>query len=729
MSVSVELSEDFNSPQGSYANYDAYDQTLREALQARSHVDIRVFENADVTTPQTVIGLSALLMSFLSTQTMTQLQSSVAIRKGEAWTVGTVAKDAARKNLRVLSLTLSAGTTTTASVIPKSVGAGVETIDLITGFDNNDFISMALPSFPLAQVTQASSFVDFTSNTTGNFTTGPTASVALSASTVSLISGNSEFRVLRSAFNQNSIDLSKITGVRLRIVGTGAATMRVMGLRLLGKGWTHGPLDMDTIYGQLRMTVPPNGNAAGSPPLAQPVVFRSDIPSGENDPRPIDTDVGVVFNTGSIVGSNSFSVYFRELTEDFMTMLDVDGISMGNFDGHPMPDIGDARYNSRTQADLDPFAQSVLDEETQFSLERTSDSTSSLYIAFTVLWSNVTQTVSILNSEGNGFTATISGLLANSTYIAYCSLEENTAQLTIYALDAGGNVTTLIYDSTKKLDDFNYKRRKGRFGWFASFADGDAWIDSIRTRGITFAEYRSLPYESITPVVGVELFATNTPNVSLFTIMGAGPYNNTTTVVGRDSAVSTTGESYRLQSFGTQPMQGFQSNLFSLSDFANAHIKFDILYPSTALAESNVTAFLLERNNGRTIPLLIPNIVADQWQTIDIDLPVGPTSRAGDYRMVLIQSSGVASVWWIDNIQIYERSVIWDARGVVDDPWFFNSARWTPFYDNYSRENGGVLFEKRGNQLQVRGRARRQTSRIDRIQFKPKYAELGRLVF
>lgn len=703
-------------------SYDAYLATDRANIAKLKHSDIRVMQQADLTNSLPIIDLSTNPINTLNTQTMAQLGGSITVRKGEAWTGGTVAVDATRSNLRILSITLINGTVTCSSTVTDVP------VDIGTNFSASDSISIALPSFPLATVTQASSFVDLTSHPTGNFAAGPTASVALSASTVALISGNSEFRAPRSAFNQNSIDFTKITGVRFRIVATGAATMRVAAIRLLPTAWIQGANGIDTRYNRLRKGIARNGDATAAG-FSWPILWRSASPAGEDDPRPIDGEIAVVFNTGSMGAGNQFSIYFREMTEDFMAMLDLNGLSMSSLDGQPQPDTGAARYNARVQSDLDPYPQSILDQESQFSLERTSDSLSSLYISFTVQWSNVGAGISIFNSEGGGYSASVSGITANNNYLAYCILEENSAQLIIYSINSNGNIIAKIYDSTKLVDDFNFKRRAGRFGWYASMADGDAYIDSIRAHGVTYAEYRSLPYSSLTPVVGTELFATNTPNASLLTTMVAGPYNASSTTIVRDTGVSTSGESWRIQTIGVAPTQGLQSNIFSLSDFTNAHISFDIFYPSVALAGSNIVAFLRERDNSYFIPLLIPRILPDQWQTIDIDLPTNQTNQAGEYILVIAQAAAVASTWWIDNPQVYERSIVWDARGIVDDPWLSNSARWTPFYNNYSRENGGVLFERRGNQLQVRARARRQGARIDRIQFRPKYAELGRLIW
>jgi hypothetical protein len=739
--MTITLAEEFNSLQGLFPNYDAYAPAERDAVRNLRHADIRVMQQTDIGTSNTVFMLSQRSMSSLQGQTMTQVQTSTtATRKGEAWSAGTVAVDPTRGNFRVLSLTIAAGTTTTSSVVTDVP------VDISTGFVDTDSVSVALPTFPAGFVTQSTSFIDFTSHPSGDFAVGPTASVALSASTVSLIAGDSEFRVPRSAFNQNGINLGAITGVRFRIVGTGASTVRVMGVRILASTWAYGQVDTDTRYGRLRRGLPRNGDLTVAP-FNFPAVFRSTDPPGYDDPRPIDAEYGVVFNTGSQSGTNSFSLYFRELTEDFMTQLDLNSEPQSAFNGRIQPDVGAARYGSRTQYDLDalvgipgswtvsgiPHTQTDLETEKQFSLERVPDSLSASYTQFTVQWAGSTGTVSILNSEGGGYGFTITGgLTANTNYVAFARMEDNAVQLVIYPLDIAGNVLTgqKVFDSARINDDFAYKRRAGRFGWRAQFADGDAFIDSIRPRGATYAEYRSLPYESFTPVQGAELFATHTPHQELLQAPTPGPYNDVTTKISRDTAQSTSGESWRIDTFGKRPLQGFSTNLFQLSDFQNTVISFDLLYPAFTLAAGGqLLAYLTDRNAARVIPLVMPKIRPDQWQPITLRMPFDFDVLAGEYRLLLLQASAGATTWWIDKPHIYERGLVWDARGVVDDPWGTQPANWFPFFDNYNVENGGVMFDRRGTHLQVRGRARRQDARIDRIQFRPKYAQLGRLVW
>lgn len=704
-------------------SYDTYQTVDRENIAKLKHKDIRVLQQGDITIARNLANLNTLTMGDLDLLTMGQLEGTMTLRKGEAWTAGTVASDPTRSNLKILSLTLAAGLNTTTSVVTDIP------VDILTNFADTDSVSIALPSFPLSVVDQANSFLDLTSNSTGDFTTGPTASVALNASTVALISGNSEFRVLRSSFNQNNIDLSKVTGVRLRINATGAGTLRVAAIRLLPSTWIQGANGVDTRYGRLRKGIARNGDSA-SAGFTWPILWRASEPSGPTDPRPIDGEFAVILNTGSFSLSNQVTIYMRELTEDFLTQLDLNGLTMAELNGRDQPDIGTAAYNSRTQRDLQAFNQGTLDGEHQFDLERKPDFLSASWINFTFAWSPGVSSVTIQNTESGGspgsgtYNFPVTGLVANTNYIFYATLEENIAQATIYQLDSSFRVSTLVFNSTAIIDDGAFRRRKGRFGWFAQLQDGDAFLDSITARKMIYAEYRSLPFESNTPVVGAELFTSGSPNIEHFSIFGSGPYNTVDTTINRDSNRATSGSSYRIDTLGSAPSQGIQSNYFQMADFSETEIQFDLWYPSEIISVPLVC--YLSDTAGRLISLPLPKISPDQWQRIRLIPPYGQSVIAGVYQLILIQSSPAASSWWVDSPTIFSRSLIWEGRSVVDDPWQSNDARWVPFKNILNKENGGIMFTRRGNQLQVRARATRQDGIISRVQFKPKYAELGR---
>lgn len=601
----------------------------------------------------------------------------------------------------------------------------IEKTDLLTGFDNTDHISISIPSWPSTMLL-GSCFLDLTSNASGNFTTGPTASISFSASVgAAPVAGNpAEIRFNRSQLNINGVDLANITGVRLRLLSSAATTIKINAIRLLDSNWQYATYDVDTRYDRLRRVPPRNGNSGSPATFTIPKLWRSTEPSSERDPKPIDSEYTAIFNTGTITQPNSFTLYMRGQSNDFMTQLDLDSLIQADLNGNDQPDTGLAMYDSRVQRDLEVFTQDQLDEEVQFDLERTPDSISESWIRFTCYWTPSGANVSILNSEGSGFNIPLlSALSANTTYAFRARLEDNTARATIHVIDGiTGNVSAKVFDSYDITDDFIYKRRKGRFGWLSNLADGDAYIESIRDSYTSFAEYRSLPLNSTTPVVGAELFVSGSPKTEHFSTLGNGPFAVTDALkVDRDKDRTTSGESWRITNRGVAPIQGIQTNTLPLHNFDSSRVRFDIFYQDS----SSLIAVLIDDDSNYQISLPLPVIEAGTWQTVDLELPT--TVLPGNYKLALIQPEITNSVWWIDRLSISTRTVEWYGRAVTDDPWMSNEAYWTPFKDNLNGDHRGILFPARGTELQVMGKALKQTSQINRILFRPKYATLGRL--
>lgn len=680
--MSVTLSEEFNNPLGQFPNYDAYDPDQRLALRDLKHVDL--------------------------------------MNRNPTWTGATAAVNPTYANFVISSIAISSGVTTTATL-------PLTNLDLSTFDPINDVISVALPTFPLGSVDQTQSFIDFTS---GNGTFSTAVSIPFTSSTVALLNGNSELRFPISLLTGGAVNISSITRIRFRVRGTASATVRIMAIRALAQDWTLQAVDTNTSDGRLYRTAPLNGDINAPLPI-EPIHWRATDLPGDQDPRPIDSEYGVVFNTGSLIGSNLFTLYMREVTEDFLTQLDLDGLTMGDLDGHAQPDLGQAAYTPRIQQDLEDLTQTTLQGRTQFDLERTPDYLSASWIQFVCQWQTDSAAVSIVDTEGNGYNITLdSPLVANQNYVFFATLEENFARATIYQVNVDGSIGTQVFDSTRIYDDTAFQRRAGRFGWYAFFQDGNAYLDSIRSRSLSFAEYRSLPFESNTPVIGAELFVSTSPSIEHYTNLAPGPNNQPTySDVSRDTTRSTSGESWKITNYGNHTLQGIQTNEFLLTDFDNSEVHFDLFYPSDAVLGNHLLAASLRGNGLATIPLHLPIIIPDQWQHVRIPLSsFGQSVLSGDYSLVIWQLDAYQSTWWIDNISIFSRSIAWDGRAVVDDPWFSNDARWTPFRDNLNTDSGGVLFPSRGTQLQIRGRALRQDASISRIQFKPKYAELGRFV-
>jgi hypothetical protein len=704
------LTEEFDSPIGAYTDYDAYTDIDRTNLAKLKHIDLRVFrQNDELGLGHTMFALDSMRMSDLDDLTMLDLEGPLVINKGEHWNA-TVAVDATRGHFPILAQALTASTTTT---ITSTMTDDPVDISLVSG----GILSIALPSFPAASIL-ATSTVRLTD------LAGVTVSIPFASSTTTMLTGNTEFTY--PIANLSGIDLTHIVGVGFRITTTANCTFRCMAYRVLSPDWILAAIDRDTRYGRLRRGVPRNGDATAAAAFTQPIVWKATSPPGKYDPRPIDAEVSVVFNTGSASATNTFSLYFRELAADFMTQLDLDGTPQALLDGHPQPDVGEALYTGRTVGDLSHYSVGSLSAETVEDLGRTSDSTSASWIEFRTNWSPGASSVVITDTEGNNYTIPLSTpLAANQSYVLFASIEGTGVRMVIHTIDASNNIGSLVFDTLLINDDNIFKRRKGRFGWKASFSDGDAWIDTIRERKANYAEYRSLPFESTTPIVGAQLFVANSPAIEQFEYLVPSALVTPTTTVTEDTSKFTKGgSSYKISNSGGSPQQGVITNEFILSDFANTNIKFDLYYPSSATSQgARVRALLFD--GPRIVPLLMPEILPDQWQTISLRLTLDQNIMSGRYRLMIFQPSSVSTTWWIDNVCIATRSVAWYGRTAINDPWNADNSTWMPFY-NRVNTNDGVLFSERGNQLQIRANALTPTATINRIQFKPKYAQLGR---
>ena len=196
------------------------------------------------------------------------------------------------------------------SILSFSGSGSVVSVD-ISGFSESDFISIALPDFPYSKINLAQSFVDFTSNAEGDFDAGLTNRIAFNLSSVALVEGNCELRIPLSLLN--TIDKSSVTGVQFRVVATDTCNFRAMAIRCVSADWVYAPLDLNTLYNQVRRSQSPNGalyansqfpaNETAGLPTQWPIIFRSDEPSSSKDPMPIDLSIGSMFNSGSLTSA------------------------------------------------------------------------------------------------------------------------------------------------------------------------------------------------------------------------------------------------------------------------------------------------------------------------------------------------------------------------------------------------------------------------------------------
>jgi hypothetical protein len=620
----------------------------------------------------------------------------------------------------------------------------VKSVDIETGFDDNDFISLSFPAYPLATIDEANSTVDFTSHPSGNFAIGPTDSVSFTATEVPLVAGDSELRFKRGLLS--TIDKSKVTGVRFTIEASGAATFRCTSIRCLHKNWVYAPVDLDTLSGELVNPVTRNGSATRTYDASLnpfPRVWRSDIPPGDSDPTPINASLVLRFNPGALGGTNIISTFLRERALDYMTMLDLNGTPLAELNGNPMPDYGEAKYVARTMFDLDAIADSQpglnvdtgavfgagltmadLDGLPMFDLERKPDALKAAWIELRLTLEDPTSTLEVFDAESvTPYYSFDFNALRDIDYSMFIDLWENTLQVRIFET-FGNEIDDLKFDSTKITDPEIFKRRKGRIGWQASLEDGNTVVHSLEPRGLSFAEYRSHPFESLTPVVGAQLVTSSSADTDLFKGIDPGPWG------GQFEGYPDRGpEAFVIRNTANLPLQGIQSNSIYFDDFANTRISFDLLVTQAALDVGNILVFLWDG----VFPIVLPisPLVGDAFNSIEVDLaPFAPTLLPGNYSLVIVQSlTGLPNDWIVDKLSVLRRNIAWSARNYADNPWFEDDTDWVPANETLNQPSGGVLFHERTNRFQIRGEALRQNSYIDQVRAIPKYAELGRIVW
>lgn len=111
----ITLWDEFTNSTGQFVHYDAHDLTQRVQLAKQKHINIRSFENDDFLISIPMLYLDLLPTGLLDNQRMIDMEGSTVVRAGERWTTGTVAKDATRKNWRVLTMLCNIGTNVSSS--------------------------------------------------------------------------------------------------------------------------------------------------------------------------------------------------------------------------------------------------------------------------------------------------------------------------------------------------------------------------------------------------------------------------------------------------------------------------------------------------------------------------------------------------------------------------------------------------------------------------------------
>jgi hypothetical protein len=474
-----------------------------------------------------------------------------------------------------------------------------------------------------------------------------------------------------------------------------------------------------------------------------PITFRSNAFQGLSDPEPINLTVGAVFNAGSYgqaSGSlkNEIALYFRDVPTDNQTMIEMDTRSMASLDAaNKQPDFGKALFDARDQEEIDLYDQVELDERTQYTIERKRDESEHTWMECRLKWGAETASneLTLHDADGLGYKWTGMALEASKAteldkgrYILLVQIKDTWMRAKIYQLNQVGSFIseTPVFDTGKITDENLIKRRKGRFGWFASLLDGDAHIDNIKTRGTNFGEVISKPFRSITPVKGVQLFTGSTSDKEL--IEGFERTQPEWMTLSLDPNASSGGKAIKVVTTPLKPLQGISSNTFQIDEPSNIRISLDLKFPSSEIPGGQLIGFLLG-SNETIAPIHFSPYMYGQWSHIKVQMPEG-LYQTGGYKVVIMQTLPVvATTWWIENLSAQTYSVKWSARPKPSDAWGLNGPRWREAGFTLNSLNGGIVFPEHGNELQIRAQALRQDAVISDFKAIPQYATLGRIIF
>jgi hypothetical protein len=714
--MAIPITEEFNDRLGRYDYYDSGDTQTNLDLQSRQHTDLRAFTNLNVNAPFRMYRMVR-PMSQLNAFTMSSLDSGTNVPESEGWTVGTVGADTTVGKRPTLRVAVGAGATVTTQ-------STMEAVDL-SGYDADASLVLSCPSFPATSLDLTQCRLEIVQGATTVQLPFPT----------NLTNGN---RAISWPISALATVLNPDT-VRIRLKATSATTVVIAALRVIASEWTATSLDMNTLAGRLRPIVDRDGSI---PVAAFPKLWRADkaADSGIADPRPVNAKLAVVFNTGSQTANNQISLFYRGRREDFLTQLDLDGTDDGTAITKPLygenqftlgqrnrqPDYGQAVYDPRPQMDLEDQLQSNLDAQWQAGLERIADSISAAWIEVRLRWGVANQLIvrtTETQNDDEQFIFTLPALTSNTEYIMLSDVEDNEVRVRVLPVLSDGAIdyAHVVLDTTAIRNEFTFARRRGRIGWDITLGDGDAYIDSIRPRGLVYGEIITNNFESLTPVDGARLTVSATEDIIF--IPETGFYNSASLAPDTYNSQSPDG-SVKV----TAPiLGGIQTDPIAFEDFNYTEIVFDLWYPAEALASGNYARAYLLNELGYLIALPLPAMTGNRWQTLTIPLVSISREQTGAYRFVLMQEKDTAT-WWIDNLYVRRQAVTFAGRATRHDPWG-REAGWTTFRHLINSEKDGVLFPKRDSWVQVRGQTLVHEASIDKMFIRPKYAELGRMVW
>jgi hypothetical protein len=700
----IQVSDDFNNPLGEFPNYDTKSNITNLLVSGLKHVDIRGFlpYSTDYASAE-MLTLDGLTMTQIDQLTMAQLDGSNT-DLGDNWSAGGIGHLSGLNNIPALIVGVSGMLTTTSTGQP---------VDL-TSFAPTDTVSLTLPNFPLTGI-------NISGCSLGLSESSSSVNLPFLESLTPIIEGPSEaswpVSALGSTLNPTTVSITLEPA-------SSPVTVEIAGIRVLAEDWEPFGLDQNTQRQSLNMILTPSGTM---PNTSFPTVYRANNPPGYLDPLPINADWGFLFYTGSLEYNNTVNLFFRNRNEALITQVDLDGDTQAYLDslGY-QPDFGVSQYVPNTQAILNTYDQAYLNTLDQDELERIFDVTNESYVQASFIWGPNTTDIALSNYEANStgtYNFTASGLIhPNSTYLFQASLQDNSMRAILSPV-VNGEAGIALMDTLLIDNSFIFQRNPGRIGWGASLQDGDAYIASFNAFSLVYAVYQSKPFNSRTPVNGVQLSVSATDPTELYT--GAGPLGDALLAIDMTVSDSANGSIRVAQS---APTQGIITYPFQVTDWTNLFIRFDLYWPSSMISQGYYPLVCLVNETGLLIDLPIGYIPANSWQTYYVEPTNAYNVVSGAFQLIFT-SLAPSATWWIDNLSVQERAIGWFARSAPQDPWNADPIPWIDMRTLLNSATDGVVLSPAGNALQVQALAYNPSATIQKILITPSYKQLGSLVW
>jgi len=322
-------------------------------------------------------------------------------------------------------------------------------------------------------------------------------------------------------------------------------------------------------------------------------------------------------------------------------------------------------------------------------------------------------------SSGTAITATSGILLNNQKIIFNPILEDDALQIYLYRYNEY-NQPKLIYKTDKIYNTLLFSRSRSRIGWSASLIDGDSYINSIKSRGLVYGEYKTRPMRSRTPVKGARLFADYSENIEL--IKSLSSYNNS--VISEDKEKYNNTISTKTYLSANSFVKGIVTNEFYIEDVQDIYINLNLWSPTNELQ------FVLINSQNKLTHSLIPSYYkTNSWHNVNVYFKSNDFI-CGNYKLaILLPYTKNETQWWINHLSIKKRLISWEMRSDSSSLINYDSENWIDLENTINKINDGVIFNQKNIDLQFRARAKSHYASIDSVKTLPVYATLGNFVW